>query len=192
MNLLRSLFSRLKQQLPASRIDLATFNPLGRAAADGRTREEERAAAAIIEQVTAAVAENDRAYHRHREKYAAITAADAEAVLAAFPAVDFGECASLLSSAEQAFLTEEKHTLIIPLLEQLAQVRTCGQEGRISPPEFIELKRLLLGALLRLFSSPAQIPTFDWTIGQLLEMEMIPAHFTLSEMEQYCPLGRWG
>lgn len=192
MNFLKSIFTRLKQQLPAARIDLAAFNPLGRVAADGRSREEERAAAAIIEQVTAAVAENDRAYHRHREKYAAITAADAEAVLAAFPAVDCGECAALLSSAEQAFLAEEKHTLIIPLLEQLARLRTSGQEGRISPAEFIELKRLLLGALLRLFSSPVQIPTFDWTIGQLREMEMIPAHFTFSEMEHYCALGRWG
>lgn len=194
MNILRSMLSRLRPAQSAAGLDLASFNPLGKTAADGRTPAEERAAENIKEQTAEVITRIDQACHRQREKYrrAPMTDADANAVLATFPAVDFGECTHFLSLSDQASLTEEKQLLVIPLLEQLGRLRTYGEEQRVSQAEFIGLKRMLLDALLGLFSSPTQLPTFDWTIERLKELEMIPAHFEFRDMEHYCALGRWG
>lgn len=194
MNILRALLGRLRPEPPMAKIDLASFNPLGKATVGERARKEELNAESIKEEITELITQIEQAYHRHREKYlhTEITDDDAKTILAALPTVDFGEYKISLSLRNEAFLTEEKHTLIKPLLEKLGQLRNYGEEAKVSMAEYIELKGMLLRGLMKLFSSPLQIPTFDWTITQLKELEMIPNNFGFREMERYCALGRWG
>jgi len=96
-----------------------------------------------------------------------------------------------LSIAEEAYLTEEKYTLIVPILTKLAEEKLRATGQKLFRTEYVDLKRKLLDALMDIFCSPMQIPTFEWTIEKLKELEMIPHHFSALEMESYCALGRW-
>ncbi len=61
-----------------------------------------------------------------------------------FPIVDFGEGNKWLSIAEEAYLTEEKYTLIVPILTKLAEVKLRATGQKLFRTEYVDLKRKLV------------------------------------------------
>lgn len=194
MSIIKAILRILKPERAVAKIDLAAFNPLGKDDETERTPSEGKEVEMLKAEIAQLVTQTEEQFYKHREKYLhdKITDETAKYILTNFPEVDFGENIKYLSLADQAFLTEEKYTMVIPILEKLKYIREYANKQKLSKQEFIELKRVLLKSLLTLFSSPSQIPTFDWTIEQLKEMKMIPPTFSFQEMERYCALGRWG
>jgi hypothetical protein len=175
------------------KLDLAEYNSLGRDDASERDLVGESHIEQLKAEIRQYVAQAEQSSYRLSDKYfgTKVTEEAAKAVFAAFPSIDFGEWKKHLNETDAAYLTEEKYTLIIPTLIKLGEIRVQGTTKKLFRAEYVELKRMLLDALLDFFSSPLQIPTFEWTIDQLKELEMIPPHFSYLEMEQYCALGRW-
>jgi len=174
-------------------IDLAEFNPFGKEESTQRNLANDPDIERLKAEIEHFKKETEKKYFALHDKYFTTEISDesAKAVLAMFPIVDFGEGNKWLSIAEEAYLTEEKYTLIVPILTKLAEVKLRATGQKLFRTEYVDLKRKLLDALMDIFSSPMQIPTFEWTIEKLKELEMIPHHFSALEMESYCALGRW-
>lgn len=174
-------------------IDLAEFNPLGKVDSTQRNLANEPNIERLKAEIEHFKKETEKKYIALYEKYFSTEISDeaAKAVIAKYPTVDFGEGKKWLSIAEEAYLTEEKYTLIVPILTKLEEVKLHATGQKLFRSEYVDLKRKLLDVLMDIFSSPMQIPTFEWTIEQLKELEMIPHQFSALEMESNCALGRW-
>jgi len=174
-------------------IDLAEFNPLGKVDSTQRNLANDPDIERLKAEIENFKKETEKEYFALHDKYFTTEVSDeaSKAVLEMFPSVDFGEGKKWLNIAEEAYLTEEKYTLIVPILTKLAEVKLHATGQKLFRAEYVDLKRKLLDALMDIFSSPMQIPTFEWTIEKLKELEMIPHHFSALEMESYCALGRW-
>jgi hypothetical protein len=93
--------------------------------------------------------------------------------------------------SESEEVIHKRKYLITPILENLGKLKKYGDENNIYSDEFIQLKKMMMDKLMRLFGCHLDLPDFELTIDELKAICMIPQDFEFHDMVRYCALGRW-